>query len=234
MSSREATPGQRCYVHGHSRPPVRNCDTPVIKDEIALPMCAESELARGCAPLKTSWSAQSLTFQCSGSSSPPLMIHLMYALLATARSSLKSRLELALENLALRQQLVILTRTSKRPKATARRQARREKMEANRGQSCGVCGPPSTQRSVSVFRPVPSAPPWIQSVHGRSRGADGDCDYFVRCAAGNIEKSAQGHSRQTRRHTGLVATRACVSCTYRERRHEPSPNRQHRPRRSGL
>ena len=27
--------------------PIRNCNTPVIKDEIALPMCAESELARG-------------------------------------------------------------------------------------------------------------------------------------------------------------------------------------------
>jgi len=42
---------------------------------------------------------------------------------------------------------------------TARRQARRERMEANRDQSCGVCGPPSTQQSVSVFRPVPNAPP---------------------------------------------------------------------------
>ena len=41
---------------------------------------------------------------------------MLYALLATARSSLKSQRELALENLALRQQLAILHRKSKRPK----------------------------------------------------------------------------------------------------------------------
>jgi hypothetical protein len=40
------------------------------------------------------------------------------SLLATARSSLKSRRELALENLALRQQLAIVQRKSKRPKLT--------------------------------------------------------------------------------------------------------------------
>ncbi|MDB4278679.1 hypothetical protein N9917_03680, partial [Deltaproteobacteria bacterium] len=44
------------------------------------------------------------------------MIVLLYALLGTARSSLKSQRELALENLALRQQLAILHRKSKRPK----------------------------------------------------------------------------------------------------------------------
>jgi putative transposase len=44
------------------------------------------------------------------------MIDLVCALLATARSSLKSRRELALENLALRQQLAVLRRTTKRPK----------------------------------------------------------------------------------------------------------------------
>jgi hypothetical protein len=46
------------------------------------------------------------------------MIHLLYARLATARSSLKSQRELALENLALRQQLAILKRTTKRPTLT--------------------------------------------------------------------------------------------------------------------
>ena len=46
------------------------------------------------------------------------MLHLLYAVLATARSSLKSQRELALENLALRQQLAILHRKSKRPKLT--------------------------------------------------------------------------------------------------------------------
>ena len=44
------------------------------------------------------------------------MLHLLYALLATARSSLKSQRQLALENLALRQQLAILRRKTKRPK----------------------------------------------------------------------------------------------------------------------
>ena len=46
------------------------------------------------------------------------MIHLVYALLATARSSLRSQRELAFENLALRQQLAVLKRTSKRPTLT--------------------------------------------------------------------------------------------------------------------
>ena len=45
-----------------------------------------------------------------------LMIHLVCALLATGRSSLKSQRELALENLALRQQLAALKRRTKRPK----------------------------------------------------------------------------------------------------------------------
>ena len=44
------------------------------------------------------------------------MIDLLYVLLAAARSSLKSQRELALENLALRQQLAILQRKTKRPK----------------------------------------------------------------------------------------------------------------------
>ena len=43
------------------------------------------------------------------------MLHLLYAVLATVRSSLKPRRELALENLALRQQLAILQRKTKRP-----------------------------------------------------------------------------------------------------------------------
>ena len=46
------------------------------------------------------------------------MLHLLYALLATARSSLKPQRELALQNLALRQQLAILKRKTKRPKLT--------------------------------------------------------------------------------------------------------------------
>ncbi len=46
------------------------------------------------------------------------MRHLLCALLATARSILKSQRELALENLALRQQLAVLKRTTKRPTLT--------------------------------------------------------------------------------------------------------------------
>lgn len=46
------------------------------------------------------------------------MLPLLYALLAAARSSLKSQRELALENLALRQQLAVLKRETKRPKLT--------------------------------------------------------------------------------------------------------------------
>ena len=46
------------------------------------------------------------------------MLRLLYALLATASSSLKPRRELALENLALRQQLALLQRKSKRAKLT--------------------------------------------------------------------------------------------------------------------
>jgi YVTN family beta-propeller protein len=44
------------------------------------------------------------------------MLRLLYALLATARSSLRPQRELALENLALRQRLAILGRKTKRPK----------------------------------------------------------------------------------------------------------------------
>jgi len=44
------------------------------------------------------------------------MLHLLYALIATAGSSLKPQRELALENLALRQQLAIVQRKTQRPK----------------------------------------------------------------------------------------------------------------------
>ena len=46
------------------------------------------------------------------------LLQLLSALLATARSSLKSQHVLALENLALRQQLAILRRRTKRPQLT--------------------------------------------------------------------------------------------------------------------
>jgi hypothetical protein len=46
------------------------------------------------------------------------MLDLLYVLFATARSSLKPQRELALENLALRQQLAIVQRKTKRPRLT--------------------------------------------------------------------------------------------------------------------
>jgi putative transposase len=46
------------------------------------------------------------------------MLDLLYVLLATARSSLKAQRELALDNLALRQQLAIVQRKTKRPRLT--------------------------------------------------------------------------------------------------------------------
>ena len=46
------------------------------------------------------------------------LLQLLSALLATARSNLKSQHVLALENLALRQQLAILRRRTKRPQLT--------------------------------------------------------------------------------------------------------------------
>lgn len=41
----------------------------------------------------------------------------------------------------------------------ARVDARRARMEANRGESCRVCEPPPTQKSVSVISAVAKAPP---------------------------------------------------------------------------
>ncbi len=49
---------------------------------------------------------------------PGTMLNLLLALLSTARSGLRSRRELVLENLALRQQLAVLGRRAKRPKLT--------------------------------------------------------------------------------------------------------------------
>ncbi len=78
-------------------------------------------------------------FPHSGSSPPTLMRHLLYVLLATARASLKLQRELALENLALRQQLAILHRKSKRPKLT----------KADRAFWVAVCGQTGTMPSSS-------------------------------------------------------------------------------------
>jgi len=46
------------------------------------------------------------------------MFHLLLALAGAIRSSLKTRRDLALENLALRQQLAILNRSTSRPRLT--------------------------------------------------------------------------------------------------------------------
>ncbi len=62
--------------------------------------------------LRTPSTAQSLMFARSGSSWPTPMHHLLYALLATAGSSLKPQRELALQTLASRQQLTMVLRTA--------------------------------------------------------------------------------------------------------------------------
>jgi transposase InsO family protein len=55
----------------------------------------------------------------------------------------------------------------------AQRQARRARMEVNRGESCRVCRPPSARQSVSVTNAVANAPPCLQNVPGRSRASGG-------------------------------------------------------------
>ena len=72
------------------------------------------------------------------------MIDLLYAMLATARSSLKSQRELALENLALRQQLAVLKRKTKRPKLT----------KADRAFWVALCGLwPDWQNALILVKP---------------------------------------------------------------------------------
>jgi hypothetical protein len=66
----------------------------------------------GLSLLRTPSTAQSLMFARSGSSWPTPMHHLLYALLATAGSSLKPQRELALQTLASRQQLTTVLRTA--------------------------------------------------------------------------------------------------------------------------
>ncbi len=103
---------QLAIVQRKTNPPNR---TQLALDKDA-PEPRKRESRDGVCLLKTPSRAESLTCPRSGSSSPTPMRHLLYALLATARSSLKSQRELALENLALRQQLAILHRKTKRPR----------------------------------------------------------------------------------------------------------------------
>jgi putative transposase len=72
------------------------------------------------------------------------MLHLLYALLATVRSSLNSQRELVLENLALRQQLAIVQRKTKRPKLT----------RADRAFWVALCGLwPDWQNALLIVKP---------------------------------------------------------------------------------
>jgi hypothetical protein len=82
------------------------------------------------------------------------MRKLVWALLSAARSSLKARRELALENLALRQQLAVLRRPAQRPKLS--------RAEVKRG--VGSCKrprprllPPGRPRASSVALVRPAA-----------------------------------------------------------------------------
>ena len=69
--------------------------------------------------LRTPSTAQSLTFPRSGSSSPTAMIDLLYALLATASSSLKSQPELALQNLARGRRDGVAKEATKKPSGSS-------------------------------------------------------------------------------------------------------------------
>jgi hypothetical protein len=72
------------------------------------------------------------------------MLRLLYALLATARSSLRLQRELALENLALRQQLAIVRRKTKRPKLS----------KADRAFWVVLCGLwPDWQQALLIVKP---------------------------------------------------------------------------------
>ncbi len=74
----------------------------------------------GLCLLKTPSTAQSLTFPRSGSSSPTPMLPLLYAICATARSSLRPRRELALQNLARRRRVGVAKAVTKKPRASPR------------------------------------------------------------------------------------------------------------------
>ena len=72
------------------------------------------------------------------------MLHLPYALLATARSSLRPQRELALQNLAFRQQLAIVQRKTKSPKLP----------KANRASWVALCGLwPDWQSALNPVKP---------------------------------------------------------------------------------
>jgi len=86
------------------------------------------------------------------------MVRLLYALLATARSSLAASTTSSFSASstfgAAGQQLATddVLRND-----TARRQARRAIMEAKRGESCRVCGPPFTQQTMSAIKAADAA-----------------------------------------------------------------------------
>jgi hypothetical protein len=89
------------------------------------------------------------------------MLHLLYALLATARSRLKSQRELALQNLALQQQLAILKRKSKRPQLT-------KTDRAFWVARCGQRRPPIDAEMRTLIRRIASEnPTWgARRIHG--------------------------------------------------------------------
>jgi hypothetical protein len=86
---------------------------------------------------------------------------LLYALLATARSSLRLQRELALENLALRQQLAIVQRKTKRPKLS----------KADRAFWVVLCGLWPDWQHALLF-PNDSAPRYVIRDRDKIYGAD--------------------------------------------------------------
>src|SRR2546430_16983400 len=87
-SRRRAKPGDRTIL------PCLNCCSPVVGQNIGRHAGRGSPVKRVCVAMS-----------------------LVLALLGTLRAALKARTDLVLENLALRQQLALLRRRSKRPRA---------------------------------------------------------------------------------------------------------------------
>jgi hypothetical protein len=108
------------------------------------------------------------------------MIHLLYARLATARSSLKSQRELALKNLALRQQLAILKHKTKRPKLT----------NADRAFWVALCGLWPDRQSPLIF----VKPETIIGWHRKGFNLSSSCNSRNRGGRPPIDSTTEAHA----------------------------------------
>ena len=132
---------------------VRNCDTPVIKDEIALPYGASpSYLGRAeCARHRAALRYQRLFLHSLDSFTQLIDFYVKEHNTQMPHHAFGGQTP---DEIYFDQADRVQDRLH-----AARRQARRARMEVNRGESCRVCGPPFTPQSVSVFDAVANAPP---------------------------------------------------------------------------